>query len=72
MRAPADSETNYYLLDENCAICCVFTRPKALTIVPPQGSESKLVLVRFADATMSFKREEGIFAFPDNFVELSE
>lgn len=48
-----------------------------LTIVPPQGSESKLVLVRFddgsqvfADASTFVEREEGVFSFPGSFSEL--
>jgi len=50
-----------------------------LTVVPPQGSESKLVLVRFDDGSQIFadagtfvEREEGIFLFPGNFAELME
>jgi uncharacterized protein (TIGR02271 family) len=48
-----------------------------LTVVPPQGSESKLVLVRFddgsqvfADASTFIEREEGVFSFPGSFDEL--
>lgn len=48
-----------------------------LTVVPPQGSESKLVLVRFddgsqvfADASTFVEREEGVFSFPGSFTEL--
>ena len=50
-----------------------------LTVVPPQGSESKLVLVRFDDGSQVFadagtfvEREEGVFAFPGSFAELIE
>jgi len=48
-----------------------------LTVVPPQGSESKLVLVRFDDGSQVFadagtfvEKEEGIFSFPGSFSEL--
>lgn len=48
-----------------------------LTVVPPQGSDSKLVLVRFedgsqvfADASSFVEREHGIFEFPGSFSEL--
>ncbi len=48
-----------------------------LTVVPPQGSESKLVLVRFDDGSQVFadagtfvERQEGVFAFPGSFAEL--
>ncbi len=48
-----------------------------LTVVPPQGSESKLVLVRFDDGSQVFvdastfvEREEGTFLFPGSFAEL--
>ncbi len=48
-----------------------------LTVVPPQGSESKLVLVRFDDGSQVFadagtfvEREEGVFSFPGSFAEL--
>ncbi|MDQ3711355.1 MAG: YsnF/AvaK domain-containing protein [Acidobacteriota bacterium] len=48
-----------------------------LSVVPPQGSESKLVLVRFddgsqvfADASTFVEREEGVFSFPGSFGEL--
>jgi uncharacterized protein (TIGR02271 family) len=48
-----------------------------LTVVPPQGSESKLVLVRFDDGSQVFadagtfvEREGGIFSFPGSFSEL--
>ena len=48
-----------------------------LTIVPPQGSESKLVLVRFEDGSQVFadagtfvEQEEGVFSFPGSFAEL--
>ena len=48
-----------------------------LTVVPPQGSESKLVLVRFDDGSQVFanaatfvERQEGIFTFPGSFAEL--
>ncbi len=48
-----------------------------LTVVPPQGSNSKLVLVRFddgsqvfADASSFVEREHGIFEFPGSFSEL--
>lgn len=50
-----------------------------LTVVPPQGSESRLVLVRFddgsqvfADASTFVEREEGVFSFPGSFAELLE
>lgn len=50
-----------------------------LSVVPPQGSESKLVLVRFddgsqvfADAATFVEREEGFFAFPGSFEKLLE
>ena len=48
-----------------------------LTVVPPQGSNSRLVLVRFddgsqvfADASSFVEREHGIFEFPGSFSEL--
>ncbi len=48
-----------------------------LTVVPPQGSESKLVLVRFDDGSQAFadagtfiERNDGIFSFPGSFAEL--
>ena len=48
-----------------------------LTVVPPQGSESKLVLVRFDDGSQVFadagtfvEREEGVFSFPGSFADL--
>ena len=48
-----------------------------LTIVPPQGSESRLVLVRFedgsrvfADASTFTETESGMFTFPGDFAEL--
>ncbi len=48
-----------------------------LTIVPPQGSESKLVLVRFDDGSQVFadagtfvERQEGVFMFPGSFADL--
>lgn len=48
-----------------------------LTVVPPQGSESKLVLVRFDDGSQAFadagtfvERQEGVFMFPGSFAEL--
>ena len=48
-----------------------------LTIVPPQGSESKLVLVRFDDGSQVFadagtfvEKEQGVFSFPGSFAEL--
>lgn len=50
-----------------------------LTVVPPQGSESKLVLVRFDDGSQVFadagtftERESGEFTFPGSFAELIE
>ncbi len=50
-----------------------------LTVVPPQGSQSKLVLVRFddgsqvfADAATFVEREEGVFTFPGDFAKLIE
>ncbi len=50
-----------------------------LTVVPPQGSDSKLVLVRFddgsqvfADASTFVEREEGFYSFPGSFAELFE
>lgn len=50
-----------------------------LTVVPPQGSESKLVLVRFDDGSQVFadaatfaEREEGVFYFPGSFAALLE
>ncbi len=50
-----------------------------LTVVPPQGSESKLVLVRFddgsqvfADAGIFVERDDNEFAFPGSFAELIE
>lgn len=50
-----------------------------LTIVPPQGSESKLVLVRFDDGSQVFadagtfsEIEPGFFTFPGSFAELLE
>ena len=50
-----------------------------LAVVPPQGSESKLVLVRFDDGSQVFadaatfaEREEGVFTFPGSFAELIE
>lgn len=48
-----------------------------LTVLPPEGSESKLVLVRFDDGSQIFadagtfvEREPGIFSFPGSFSEL--
>ncbi|MDQ2746795.1 MAG: YsnF/AvaK domain-containing protein [Acidobacteriota bacterium] len=48
-----------------------------LTIVPPQGSESKLVLVRFDDGSQVFadaqtfvERDDNEFVFPGSFAEL--
>lgn len=48
-----------------------------LTVVPPQGSDSRLVLVRFedgsqvfADASSFVEREHGVFTFPGSFTEL--
>lgn len=48
-----------------------------LTVVPPQGSESKLVLVRFDDGSQIFadagtfvEREQGFFSFPGSFADL--
>ncbi len=50
-----------------------------LTVVPPQGSESKLVLVRFddgsqvfADAATFIEQGEGRFLFPGSFADLIE
>lgn len=50
-----------------------------LTVVPPQGSESKLVLVRFddgsqvfADAATFVERGDGEYAFPGSFADLIE
>ncbi len=50
-----------------------------LTVVPPQGSESKLVLVRFddgsqvfADAATFVEQGEGEFSFPGSFADLIE
>ncbi len=50
-----------------------------LTVVPPQGSESKLVLVRFddgsqvfADAGVFVERDDHEFKFPGSFAELIE
>jgi uncharacterized protein (TIGR02271 family) len=50
-----------------------------LTVVPPQGSESKLVLVRFddgsqvfADASTFVESKEGVYLFPGSFAELFE
>lgn len=50
-----------------------------LTVVPPQGSESKLVLVRFDDGSQVFadagtfvERRDGEFAFPGSFAQLLE
>jgi uncharacterized protein (TIGR02271 family) len=50
-----------------------------LTVVPPQGSESKLVLVRFddgsqvfADAATFVEQRGGEFSFPGSFAELLE
>jgi uncharacterized protein (TIGR02271 family) len=48
-----------------------------LTVVPPQGSESKLVLVRFDDGSQVFvdagtfiEMEDGVYSFPGNFADL--
>jgi uncharacterized protein (TIGR02271 family) len=48
-----------------------------LTVVPPQGSESKLVLVRFDDGSQVFvdagtfiEMKEGMYSFPGNFADL--
>jgi uncharacterized protein (TIGR02271 family) len=48
-----------------------------LTVVPPQGSESKLVLVRFDDGSQVFadartfvQTQEGMFSFPGSFADL--
>lgn len=48
-----------------------------LTVVPPQGSDSRLVLVRFedgsrvfADASTFAETETGMFTFPGDFAEL--
>lgn len=48
-----------------------------LTIAPPQGSDSRLVLVRFDDGSQIFadageftEREEGVFSFPGDFAQL--
>lgn len=48
-----------------------------LTVVPPQGSDSKLVLVRFDDGSQVFadartfvQTQEGTFSFPGSFAEL--
>ena len=48
-----------------------------LTVIPPQGSESKLVLVRFDDGSQVFadagtfvEKQEGVFSFPGSFAEL--
>ncbi len=50
-----------------------------LTVVPPQGSASKLVLVRFDDGSQVFadagtftEREPGEFTFPGSFAALIE
>lgn len=49
-----------------------------LTIIPPQGSESRLVLVRFDDGRSVFvdgsvfdEREKGTFYFPGSFAALT-
>jgi len=48
-----------------------------LTVVPPEGSESRLVLVRFDDGSQVFanagqfvERDERTFMFPGNFADL--
>lgn len=48
-----------------------------LTVVPPEGSESKLVLVRFDDGSQIFvdastfvEKEQGLFFFPGSLAEL--
>lgn len=48
-----------------------------LTVVPPQGSDSRLVLVRFDDGSQIFtdaatftETEPNVFAFPGSFAEL--
>lgn len=48
-----------------------------LTVIPPQGSESKLVLVRFDDGSQIFadagtfvEKQAGVYTFPGSFAEL--
>lgn len=48
-----------------------------LTVVPPEGTESKLVLARFDDGSQVFvdastfvEKEQGLFLFPGNFAQL--
>jgi uncharacterized protein (TIGR02271 family) len=48
-----------------------------LTVVPPQGAESRLVLVRFDDGTSAFadasvfvEQQPSVFFFPGNFADL--